>query len=126
MLFLHSHFSRRLLAFSAQIQPFSGKYRCLYPDFRGHGRTRCGSLAWNSRMITDDMAGVLDVLGILYKQLFDYNCGAYAGCYMAAKYPEKVKSLVTVGGGVWSRAESADDFLPENLLEKTIPDLLMT
>ena len=72
------------------------------------------------------MAGVLDVLGILYKQLFDYNCGAYAGCYMAAKYPEKVKSLVTVGGGVWSRAESADDFLPENLLEKTIPDLLRT
>lgn len=118
MLFLHSHFSRRLLAFSAQIQPFSGKYRCLYPDFRGHGRTRCGSLAWNSRMITDDMAGVLDVLGILYEHLFGYSCDAYAGCYMAAKYPEKVKSLVTVGGGAWSRAESADDFLPENLLEK--------
>lgn len=99
MLFLHSHFSRRLLAFSAQIQPCSGKYRCLYPDFRGHGRTRCGSLAWNSRMITDDMAGVLDVLGILYEHLFGYSCDAYAGCYMAAKYPEKVKCLVTVGGG---------------------------
>lgn len=56
--------------------------------------------------------------GILCERLFGYSCGAYAGCYMAAKYPEKVKSLVTVGGGVWSRAESADDFLPENLLEK--------
>ena len=50
-------------------------------------------------MITDDMAGVLDVLGILYEHLFGYSCDAYAGCYMAAKYPEKVKCLVTVGGG---------------------------
>lgn len=71
MLFLHSHFSRRLLAFSAQIQPFSGKYRCLYPDFRGHGRTRCGSLAWNSCMITDDMAGVLDVLAFCVNVCLD-------------------------------------------------------
>lgn len=99
ILFLHSHFSRGLLAFSAQILPFSGSYRCLFPDFRGHGRTRCGSLAWNSRMIADDMAGFLDALGIPSAHLFGYSCGAYVGCYMAAKYPEKVKSLVTVGGG---------------------------
>ena len=35
VLFLHSHFSRGLLAFSGQILPFAGHYRCLYPDFRG-------------------------------------------------------------------------------------------
>ena len=35
LLFHHSHFSRGLLAFSAQILPFSGSYRCLFPDFRG-------------------------------------------------------------------------------------------
>ena len=62
LLFLHSHFSRGLLAFSAQILPFSGKYRCLYPDFRGHGRTRCDSLEWNSRMIADAMADFMDAL----------------------------------------------------------------
>ena len=59
LLFLHSHFSRGLLAFSAQILPFSGNYRCLFPDFRGHGRTKCGSLEWNSRMIADDMADLI-------------------------------------------------------------------
>lgn len=117
ILFLHSHFSRGLLAFSAQILPFSGSYRCLFPDFRGHGRTRCGSLAWNSRMIAGDMAGFLDALGIPSAHLFGYSCGAYVGCYMAAKYPEKVKSLVTVGGGAYPRVESADSFLPESLLE---------
>ena len=118
LLFLHSHFSRGLLAFAAQIQPFSGSYRCLLPDFRGHGRTMCDSLEWNSRMIADDMADFLDVLEIPSAHLFGYSCGAYVGCYMAAKYPEKVKSLVLVGGGAYPRAESADSFLPESLLEK--------
>lgn len=116
VLFLHSHFSRGLLAFAAQIQPFSGRYRCLYPDFRGHGRTRCDSLMWNSRMIADDMARFLDALGIPSAHLFGYSCGAYVGCYMAAKYPEKVKSLVTVGGSAYPIVDGADDFLPESLL----------
>ena len=62
VLFLHSHFSRGLLAFSGQILPFSGRYRCLFPDFRGHGRTTCDDLNWNSRMVADDMAMFLDKL----------------------------------------------------------------
>lgn len=69
-------------------------------------------------MIADDMAGFLDAMDIPSAHLFGYSCGAYVGCYMAAKYPEKVKSLVTVGGGAYPRAESADNFLPESLLEK--------
>ena len=117
VLFLHSHFSRGLLAFSGQILPFSGRYRCLYPDFRGHGRTTCDDLTWNSRMIADDMALFLDNLGISQAHLIGYSCGAYVGCYMAAKYPQKVKSLVTIGGAAYPRPEGAADCLPENLLK---------
>jgi len=124
VLFLHSHFSRSLLAFSAQILPFGGKYRCLYPDFRGHGRTECDSLDWNSRMIADDMAAFLDALGIKRAHLIGYSCGAYVGCYMAAKYPEKVISLVTIGGGAYARPEGAEDFLPENLIADNDADFI--
>lgn len=116
LLFLHSHFSRALLAFSAQILPFSANYRCLYPDFRGHGRTTCESLNWNSRIIADDMSDFMNALGIKSAHLLGYSCGAYVGCYMAAKYPEKVKSLVTIGGGTYPRPQGADDFLPEKLI----------
>ncbi len=69
-------------------------------------------------MIADDMAGFMDALGISSAHLFGYSCGAYVGCYLASKYPGKVKSLVTVGGGAYPRAEDADSFLPESLLEK--------
>ena len=124
LLFLHSHFSRSLLAFSAQILHFSAHYRCLFPDFRGHGRTTSPCLDWNSRAIADDMANFLDFLGIERAHLFGYSCGAYVGCYMAAKYPQKVRSLVTIGGGAYPRPDGADDFLPENLLKNGQSDFI--
>lgn len=124
VLFLHSHFSRALLAFSGQILAFSGQYRCLFPDFRGHGRTTSESLQWNSRKIADDMAQFLDALNIECAHLIGYSCGAYVGYYMASKYPEKVKSLVTIGGGAYPRPNGADDFLPENLLRNNDTDFI--
>ena len=124
VLFLHSHFSRGLLAFSGQILPFSGRYRCLFPDFRGHGRTTCEDLSWNSRMVADDMAAFLDKLGTEKTHLIGYSCGAYVGCYMAAKYPQKVKSLVTIGGAAYPRPEGAEDCLPENLIKNGATDFI--
>ena len=118
VLFLHSHFSRGVLAFAGQIEPFAKHYRCFYPDFRGHGNTRCVKLDWNSRIIADDMAKFLDALGVKSAHVVGYSCGAYVGCYMAAKYPDKVKSLVTIGGGAFPRPDGAEDFLPENLISE--------
>lgn len=119
ILFLHSHFSRGLLAFSGQILPFSGRYRCLFPDFRGHGRTTSESLEWNSRKIADDMADFLDALNIKNAHLIGYSCGAYVGCYMASKYPEKVKSLITIGGAAYARPDGADDFFGQRWRTQT-------
>lgn len=124
VLFLHSHFSRGLLAFSGQILPFSAHYRCLFPDFRGHGRTMCENLDWNSRLLADDMARFLDALEIKNAHLIGYSCGAYVGCYMAAKYPEKVKSLIAIGGGSYPRADGAESFLPENLISGNDADFI--
>ena len=124
ILFLHSHFSRGLLAFSGQILPFSGRFRCLFPDFRGHGRTTCDDLTWNSRMVADDMAAFLDALSIGKTHVIGYSCGAYVGCYMASKYPDKVKSLITIGGAAHARPEGADDLLPENLLKNGSVDFI--
>ena len=118
VLFLHSHFSRGLLAFASQIQPFQAKYRCLFPDFRGQGRTMCESLKWDSRQIADDMAAFMDALGIEQAHLFGYSCGATVGMYMAAKYPKKICSLTAVGAGAYPRPGGSEDFLPENLLAK--------
>ena len=124
VLFLHSHFSRGLLAFSGQILPFSGRYRCLFPDFRGHGRTRCPDLSWSSPRIAEDMAAFLDSLDIPRAHVIGYSCGAYVGCYLAARHPEKVRSLVTIGGAAYPRPAGAEDCLPENLLRNGQTDFI--
>ncbi len=107
-------------AFEGQIKEFSEHYRCLLPDFRGHGKTKCESLEWNSRMLADDMADFLDILNLESAHIVGYSCGAYVGCYMGTKYPTKVKSLVTIGGGAYPRPEGAINYLPENLINSDL------
>jgi pimeloyl-ACP methyl ester carboxylesterase len=75
-------------------------------------------------MVADDMAMFLDKLEIKQAHIIGYSCGAYVGCYMAAKYPQKVKSLVTIGGAAYPRPEGATDFLPENLLKNNSIDFI--
>lgn len=76
VLFLHSHFSRGVIAFAGQIKAFSAHYRCLFPDFRGHGKTKAKSLEWNSRMLADDMAELIDALKLKSVHIIGYSCGA--------------------------------------------------
>ena len=93
--FLHSAYSRGVLAIGGQIQAFYATgYRCLYPDFRGHGRTRCKNMKWNSVLIAEDMMCFLDKMKIEKINLIGYSTGG---------------EIDSVG---------ADNFLPEELLRQ--------
>lgn len=118
ILFLHSHFSRGILAFSSQIQPFQGSYRCIFPDFRGHGRTICDDLTWDSRRVAADMIAFMDYLKIEKVHLFGYSMGTYVGMYLASHYPERVKSFVAIGAGIAPVPNGSEDCLPEKLIER--------
>ena len=118
ILFLHSHFSRGILAFGAQIQPFQGTYRCLFPDFRGHGRSICDDLTWDSRRIADDMICFMDEMKIDRVHLIGYSMGTYVGMYMASTRPERVKSFTAIGAGVAPVPKGSEDFMPEKIVER--------
>ena len=119
ILFLHSGYSRGVLAFSGQIQPFyAAGYRYLYPDFRGHGRTRCKNLNWDSDLIAEDMISFLDSLEIEKVHLIGYSTGGGVAYYMASRYPERVKSVISIGNGGVIDSVGAEEFLPETLLEQ--------
>lgn len=124
VLFLHSHFSRGILAFGAQIQPFQGKYRCIIPDFRGHGRSICEDLSWDSRRIADDMINFIDALKIDQVHLVGYSMGTYVGMYMTSKYPERIRSFVAIGAGVAPVPEGSEDYLPEKIMERNGTELI--
>lgn len=119
VLFLHSAYSRGILAFCGQIQPFySAGWHCYYPDLRGHGRTRCEDLTWDSARIAEDMVVFLDELNIDKANLIGYSTGGGIAYYMAARHPERVKSLITIGNGGFVDAAGAKDYTPEALLAR--------
>lgn len=125
ILFLHSGYSRGILAFSGQIQPFySAGYRCILPDFRGHGRTQCEDLTWDSRRIAEDMILFLDELGIDKANLVGYSTGGGVAYYMASKYPNRIKSLISIGNGGVIDSEGVEDFEPEAILARNDIDFI--
>lgn len=113
VLFLHSAYSRGILAFSGQIQPFSHGYHGYYPDFRGHGRTRSDSPEWNTPMIAKDMAAFMQAQGMAQAHLVGYSLGGGVALHLAAERPELVRSIITIGCGGQANAKGADDFEPE-------------
>lgn len=117
VLFLHSAYSRGIIAFCGQIQPFFQQYRCLLPDFRGHGRTRSKSRNWDTPTIVQDMAGLLKALGLARAHLVGYSLGGGVALHLAAKYPEQVRSIITIGTGGVADPTGADAFEPEALIQ---------
>ena len=119
ILFLHSAYSRGILAFSGQIQPFyAAGYKCFFPDFRGHGHTKCESLSWDSSLIAEDMISFLNSKNIEKVHLIGYSTGGGVAYYMASRYPERVQSIISIGNGGIINSDGSDNFLPEALLKK--------
>lgn len=97
VLFLHSSFTRGVMAFSAQIPIFPLKYRCLLPDMRGHGMTKAPGLEWSVPELAEDMIVFLTALGIDKSHLIGYSLGGDVALYAVTKRPDLFKSLVTIG-----------------------------
>ncbi|WFR56665.1 alpha/beta hydrolase [Anaerocolumna sp. AGMB13025] len=116
VLFLHSSYSRGIIAFGGQIQPFFHSYRCLLPDFRGHGRTKSEKKDWDTSKISEDMAGFLAALGIEKAHIIGYSLGGGVALHLAAKYPDLIQSITTIGCGGVADPTGADDFEPEALI----------
>ncbi|WP_245624953.1 alpha/beta fold hydrolase [Paenibacillus stellifer] len=73
VIFLHSSYSRGILAFASQMLDFQKQYTCYFPDFRGHGRTRCESLEWSTPRIADDIIDFMDQLNTAAAHLIGYS-----------------------------------------------------
>lgn len=117
VIFLHSSFSRGILAFGAQILPFQAKYHVYIPDFRGHGRSISDSLYWDSSVLADDIINFMDAEKIEKAHLIGYSLGGGVAYYIASKHPERVLSVISIGNGGVIDDEGSVDYEPENLLK---------
>ena len=75
---------------------FAANHQVILPDLQGHGRTADIDRPMDVRLMADDIAGLIDLLGLDKPDVYGYSLGGGVAFWTARKYPEKVGRLVMV------------------------------
>lgn len=82
--------------------------RLIAVDLQGHGRTTLGTRPIRLPDLADDLADLLDVLGIRQTDVFGYSFGGGAALRLAIQHPDRVRRVAIASAGF-----ARDGFHPE-------------
>src|SRR5215212_2517991 len=77
-----------------QVPALSDRYRCLRYDTRGHGRSLVVDRPVKIEDLADDLAGLLDALGIDKAHIVGLSLGGMTAQAFGARHPQRALSLV--------------------------------
>ena len=83
-------------------------HRVITVDLQGHGRTADIDRPLDIRLMADDIAGLIDHLGLDRPDLVGYSLGGGVAFFTAVKHPEKVGRLVMASAHVRQDAVHAE------------------
>ena len=79
--------------YAFQVADQAKHFTCISVDLRGADETDKPEGIYSTELFADDVAAFMQTLGIQRAHVSGLSLGAAAGMWLAAKYPEKVKSL---------------------------------
>ncbi|HYA66252.1 MAG TPA: alpha/beta hydrolase, partial [Burkholderiaceae bacterium] len=79
--------------YAFQVADYAKRFTCISVDLRGGGESDKPAGAYSTEMFADDVAALMQAIGVPRAHIFGVSLGAAAGIWLAAKYPERVKSL---------------------------------
>src|SRR5215469_15269169 len=79
--------------YAFQVAEYAKHFTCLSVDLRGAGETDKPEGTYSTELFADDVAAFMQALGIQHAHVAGLSLGAATGMWLAAKYPDKVKSL---------------------------------
>ncbi len=85
------------------VEDWSHDFRCIMPDNRGVGQTDKPDGPYSSRMMADDMAGLLDALGLEQVRVVGCSMGSIIAQQLALHHPRRVRSMVLMCP--WARCD---------------------
>lgn len=80
--------------FSHQVEALEDDYRCVTVDWRSQGQSPAARDGHDMDTLTLDLLAVLDELGLDAVHYVGLSMGGYVGLRFAARYPDRVRSLV--------------------------------
>ncbi len=73
---------------------YSSEYKLVLFDNRGAGLSDAPDIPYSTEMMADDVAGLMDAIGIEKAHVWGGSMGGMIAQQFALRYPERVKSLV--------------------------------
>ena len=75
-------------------------HQVITPDLQGHGRTADIDRPIDIRLMADDIAALIDHLGLEQPDIGGYSLGGGVALQTAVKYPAKVRRLVSMSANI--------------------------
>ena len=75
-------------------------HQVITPDLQGHGRTADIDRPIDIRLMADDIAALIDHLGLEQPDIVGYSLGGGVALLTAVKYPAKVRRLVSMSANI--------------------------
>jgi pimeloyl-ACP methyl ester carboxylesterase len=89
--------------YAFQVADYARHFTCISLDLRGTGDTDKPEGVYSTELFADDVAGFMQALGISKAHVSGLSLGAATGMWLAAKYPDRVKTLSLHSG--WTKTD---------------------
>ncbi|MFN2432262.1 MAG: alpha/beta fold hydrolase, partial [Gemmatimonadota bacterium] len=90
--------------YAFQVAEYSKHFTCISVDPRGAGETDKPRGVYSTELFADDVCAFMQALGVDRAHVSGLSLGAATGMWLAAKYPQKVKSLSLHSG--WTKTDA--------------------
>lgn len=92
------------MCYAFQVAEYAKHFKCISVDLRGTGESDKPDAPYSTETLADDVAALMQGLGISRAHISGLSLGAAAGMWLAAKYPDRVKSLSLHSG--WTKTDA--------------------
>ena len=89
--------------YAFQVAEYAKHFTCISLDLRGTGETDKPEGTYSTELFADDVAAFMQTVGIPKAHIAGLSLGAATGMWLAAKYPDRVKSLSLHSG--WTKTD---------------------
>ena len=89
--------------YAFQVAEYSKHFTCISVDLRGTGESDKPDGTYSTELFADDVAAFMQALGLGKAHVSGLSLGAATGMWLAAKYPDRVKSLSLHSG--WGQSD---------------------
>ncbi len=89
--------------YAFQVADYAKHFACISIDPRGAGETDKPAQTYSTQLFADDVAAFMQAIGIARAHVSGLSLGAATGMWLAAKHPQRVKSLSLHSG--WTKTD---------------------